>query len=60
MKIFGILLAVLLAMGAGCVNVKVEPVEIKPIHITVDVNVRIDKELEEFFSDIDNPKEEAK
>jgi hypothetical protein len=39
--------------GSGCANVKVEPLEVKPIHIVVDVNVRIDKELEDFFSDID-------
>ncbi len=34
-------------------DIKVEPVEIKPIHITIDVNVRIEKALDDFFSDID-------
>jgi len=27
--------------------------EIKPIHITMDINLRVDKELDNFFSDID-------
>ena len=39
--------------GAGCVRVKTDPVKVKPIHITVDVNLRIERELEDFFGDID-------
>ena len=31
-------------------QVDVKPIEVKPIHITVDVNVRIDRELDEFFA----------
>ena len=34
-------------------RVEVAPVEIKPIHITIDVNVKIDKALDDFFGDID-------
>jgi len=34
-------------------KVEVAPVEIKPIHITIDVNVKVDKELDDFFSDLD-------
>lgn len=37
----------------------VEPVEIKPIHITIDVNVKVDKALSDFFSDIDDASEDA-
>lgn len=33
--------------------VEVKPVEIKPIHITIDVNVKVDRALDDFFSDID-------
>jgi hypothetical protein len=33
--------------------IEVAPVEIKPIHITIDVNVKIDKALDDFFGDID-------
>ncbi len=34
-------------------EVQMAPVEIKPIHITIDVNVRVQKDLEDFFGDID-------
>ncbi len=27
--------------------------EIKPIHITIDVNVKVDRALDDFFGDID-------
>jgi len=33
--------------------VEIAPVEVKPIHITIDVNVRIDRALDDFFGDID-------
>jgi hypothetical protein len=41
--------------AAGCTQHKVEvaPVEIKPIHITIDVNVKVDRALDDFFGDID-------
>ncbi len=44
----------ILAFG-GCATVKVDPIEVKPIHITVDVNVKVevDKALDDFFGDID-------
>lgn len=40
---------------SGCTRheVEIKPVEIKPIHITIDVNVKIEKELDDFFGDID-------
>jgi hypothetical protein len=34
-------------------KVEVAPVEVKPIHITIDINVKVDKALEDFFKDID-------
>lgn len=39
--------------------VEVAPVEIKPIHITIDVNVRVEKALDDFFSDIDEEEEKV-
>jgi hypothetical protein len=30
--------------------VDVKPIRVEPIHITVDVNVRIDRELDQFFA----------
>lgn len=38
---------------AGCLSFKAEPIEVKPIHITVDVNVKVDKALDDFFGDLD-------
>jgi hypothetical protein len=38
---------------AGCLNVKTAPIEVKPIHITVDVNVKVEKALDDFFGDLD-------
>ena len=45
-------------VSTGCIRVRsdpveVRPVEIRPIHITVDVNVRVAKELDNFFGDLD-------
>ena len=35
-------------------KIQVAPVEIKPIHITIDVNVKVDRALDNFFGDLDN------
>jgi hypothetical protein len=47
--------ALLLLVAAGCTHHKVEvaPVEVKPIHITIDVNVKVDRALDDYFGDID-------
>ncbi len=41
--------------SAACTKheVDVKPVEIKPIHITIDINVKVDKALDDFFGDLD-------
>ncbi len=40
--------------ASGCASLKTESVlEVKPIHITVDVNVKIARELDDFFGDLD-------
>lgn len=44
------LLAVSALCAPGCIQVKTES-EIKPIHITMDVNLKVDKELDKQFSD---------
>jgi len=53
--------ALIFLISYGCtqhkVDVEVAPVEIKPIHITIDVNVKVDKALDDFFSDVDSAKE---
>jgi hypothetical protein len=48
---------------AGCQSshqVEVKPVEIKPIHITIDVNVKVDRALDNFFNDIDAAEDKIK
>ena len=46
------LLAAALLLPAACLKLKHEMV-IQPVHITVDVTIKIDRELENFFADID-------
>jgi hypothetical protein len=54
MKRFLLLIFVPLALSfSGCLSLKTEPIEVKPIHITVDVNVKVDKALDDFFGDLD-------
>ncbi len=46
----------ILILFCGCNTkheVKVAPVEVKPIHITIDVNVKVDRALDNFFGDLD-------
>ena len=35
-------------------EVQVAPVEVKPIHITIDVNIKVDRALDDFFGDLDS------
>lgn len=59
-KPFAILIgtpAVLFFLGCTQHRVEVAPVEVKPIHITIDVNVKVDKALDNFFEDVDAAKE---
>ncbi|ACB77315.1 hypothetical protein [Opitutus terrae] len=45
---------VLLSLASGgCLSVKTQPIEVKPIHVTVDVNVKVDRALNDFFGDLD-------
>ena len=49
----------LVALGlTGCIKLttenEIKPIEVKPIHITVDVNVKVDRALDDFFSDLDS------
>ncbi len=47
-NIFRLIAVGVLCAAAGCVRVKMDP-----IHITMDVNVKVDKELDSFFGDLD-------
>ncbi len=55
--LFVIMAIALLLFGAGCqTQHKVETVhkvEVAPMHITIDVNVKVNKALDDFFGDLD-------
>jgi hypothetical protein len=40
----------LLATMGGCLHVKMDPIQ---VNATVDVNVKVDKALDDFFGDLD-------
>ena len=50
-----ILSAVLILTTAGCTQHKVE---VAPMHITIDVNVKVDRALDDFFGDLDAAEDE--
>lgn len=54
----GLLSWALMAQACTRHEVEVKPVEIKPIHITIDVNVRVDRALDDFFGDLDQARTE--
>ncbi|MGD2030100.1 MAG: hypothetical protein PVG86_09210 [Desulfobacterales bacterium] len=58
-SVWVLLCAVFIFVAQACTQHKVEvaPVEVKPIHITIDVNVKVDKALDDFFGDIDEAQE---
>jgi hypothetical protein len=39
-----------IALLVGCVHVKLDPVQ---VHAVVDVNVKVDRALDDFFGDLD-------
>lgn len=45
-----LLLLICAVLFGGCLHVTLAPVE---VHATVDVNVKVDKALDDFFGDID-------
>ena len=45
-----LLVSATLLAAVGCISVKTEN-EIKPIHITMDVNLKVDRELDRAFAD---------
>ena len=50
-----LLVSTALLSATGCLTVKTES-EIKPIHITMDVNLKVDKELDKAFANEDMKK----
>ena len=62
--VYVIIAIALLLLGVGCqTQHKVETVhkvEVEPMHITIDVNVKVDKALDDFFGDLDAAEEQLK
>ena len=58
-KILLLLAALATLWPLGCIKVKHE-MSIQPVHVTVEIRVKIDKELENFFDDIDKASPAAK
>jgi len=50
---FSVCAALASAGFASCAKVRVEPIEVKPIEINVNVRVTVEKELDDFFGDLD-------
>ena len=46
------LLVLGLALFSGCLNVTVQPIEVR-VQATLDVNVKVDRALDDFFGDLD-------
>jgi len=46
------LLLMIVLMGAGCFSLKTEH-KVEPIHITMDINLKVQRELEDFL-DVQN------
>jgi len=62
-KITMITLVLVVFCAAGCSTshkIQVAPMEVKPIHITIDVNVKVDRALDNFFEDIDKTESQIK
>ncbi|MFZ4394959.1 MAG: hypothetical protein ACOYOU_04955 [Kiritimatiellia bacterium] len=50
------LLCLASGLAGGCFSGRIQTdnqVEVKPIHITIDVNVHVQKDLDNFFGEID-------
>ena len=43
--------AMLLGAGAsGCLHVKTDPIKVEPIHIVADINIKVERQLDDFFA----------
>ena len=53
-KMLLLAMTAVIGIAAACTRHRVEvaPVEVKPIHITIDVNVKIDREIDNYFGDL--------
>ncbi|GAN34203.1 MAG: hypothetical protein DYG83_07440 [Candidatus Brocadia sp. AMX2] len=52
-RVFVVSCAVFFIFLQGCKTEHKVEVDVKPMQITIDVNIRIDRELENFFGNLD-------
>jgi hypothetical protein len=48
--LFPLVASAALVLASGCVHVKIDPIEVRAV---VDVNVKVDRALDDFFGDLD-------
>lgn len=58
-RIFAVFSLVFFIFLNGCKTEHKVELEVKPVQITVDVNVRVDRELENFFGSLDEAAEKV-
>lgn len=58
--LFGITALLLGPLGCTKHEVEVKPIKIEPIHMTIDVNVKVQRELDDFFAFEDDIESSAK
>ena len=51
--------SLMLILCFGCIKLK-HDMTIQPVHVTVEIRLKIDKDLEDFFGDIDGTSKESK
>jgi hypothetical protein len=60
--IFFFLAAIFIFLGQACqTQHKIETVskiEVAPMHITIDVNIKVDRALDDFFGDLDKAEQQ--
>lgn len=63
--IFGAAIAGILVLAGGCTptietknEIEIKPIEVKPITMNINVNVKVERELEDFFGDLDQQAEQ--
>ena len=44
------LMVAAVAVLSGCLHVKTDPIKVEPIHIVADINIRVERQLEDFFA----------
>lgn len=55
--VIGLCLVAIAGATGGCVNVRTAPIRVEPVYIKVDVNLRVARELDGFFGDLDRREE---